>query len=97
MFRDQLDCLTKNVIVTDLAEAPISISMMTSSSLLLTVVFSVLEATATVERLRLIITWSTVMPPARLLLLLWLQTTSPEPSRPGTWPASRLWWRTESL
>merc|ERR1711994_1183437 len=61
--------------------------MMTSSSLLLTVVFSVLEATATVGRLRLITTWSTVMPPARLLLrLLWLQTTSPEPSRPGTWP-----------
>ena len=43
---------------------------MTSSSLLLTVVFSVLEATATVGRLRLITTWSTVMPPARLLLRL---------------------------
>ena len=93
---DQLDCLTKNVIVTDLAEAPIS--MMTSSSLLLTVVFSVLEAMATVEKLRLITTLSMVIPPARLLLLLlWLQTTSPMPLRPGTWPASQLWWRTESL
>ena len=72
--------------------------MMTSSSILLTVVFSVLEAMATVEKLRLITTLSMVIPPARLLLLLlWLQTTSPMPLRPGTWPASQLWWRTESL